>query len=144
MYLMKIYLHSDYYLSMGLRILMPSSVPANEERASKCQRNLVASGISIMKAFQQTIEYQNSFLWATLRREQISLYGVFRLSGSMCVNNDYVTAEIIYSPVHAGHEVLTWSPLLCVVWVCELHPKNSGNYCCITAVSIDQPVAERI
>ena len=29
------------------------------------------------------------------------------------VNNDYVTAEITYSTVHACHEVCAWSWLVC-------------------------------
>ena len=49
-----------------------------------------------------------------MRREQISLYGVFRLSGSMFVNNDYVTAEITYSTgmqvtmYSLGHHYFVW------------------------------------
>ena len=42
-------------------------------------------------------------------REQISQEGVFRLSHPMLVNNDYVTAEIIYSTERASHEVPAWS-----------------------------------
>ena len=42
-------------------------------------------------------------------REQISKDGMSRLSDPTFVNNDYVTAKIIYSTVHAYHEVLTWS-----------------------------------
>jgi len=42
-------------------------------------------------------------------REQISKDGMSRLSDPTFVNNDYITAKIIYSTVHAYHEVLTWS-----------------------------------
>ena len=42
-------------------------------------------------------------------REQISQEGVFRLSQPTFVNNDYVTAEIIYSTACASHEVPAWS-----------------------------------
>ena len=42
-------------------------------------------------------------------REQISKDSVSRLSHPTFVNNDHVTAEIIYSTVHAHHEILTWS-----------------------------------
>ena len=47
------------------------------------------------------------------------------------VNNDYVTAEIIYSTAHAHHEVLDWSQAICAVGICELH-LESGS---ITAMS---------
>lgn len=46
-------------------------------------------------------------------------------SGSLSpcfVNNEYVTAEIIYSIAHACHEVLTWSQVVCSTHICELHP----------------------
>ena len=29
------------------------------------------------------------------------------------INNDYVTAEITYSPAHARHQVLTWTRTTC-------------------------------
>ena len=132
------------YLTMGLRILMASSIPANEERASKLQHILVASGISIMKTFQWQLNTRTLFcgpLWGESKLAYMAHLG----SLAPCfVNNDYVTAEIIYSTVHAGHEVLACSSLLCAVRICELHPRSSGNYCCIMAVSIGQPVAERI
>ena len=50
-------------------------------------------------------------------REQISKDGMSRLSDPTFVNNDYVTAEIIYSTVHAHHEVFTWSWVICVWYV---------------------------
>ena len=50
---------------------------------------------------------------------------------SRFVNNDYVTAEIIYSTAHAHHEVLDWSQAICAVGICELH-LESGS---ITAMS---------
>ena len=37
--------------------------------------------------------------------EQFSQDGVFRLSHPHFVNNDYITVEIIYSTMHAYHEV---------------------------------------
>ena len=42
-------------------------------------------------------------------REQISQDGIFRLSHPRFVNNDYVTAEIIYSIAHEHHKVLASS-----------------------------------
>ena len=48
-------------------------------------------------------------------REQISQDGVFRLSHPRFVNNDYVTAEIIYSTAYVHHKVLLGHRLLCVV-----------------------------
>ena len=46
-------------------------------------------------------------------------------SGSLAphfVNNDCVTAEIVYSTAHARHEVLSWSGVVCSMHMCELHP----------------------
>ena len=43
------------------------------------------------------------------------------------VNNDYVTAEVIYSTAHACHEVVTWSRVVygmhmwCVCDMCEVY-----------------------
>ena len=51
------------------------------------------------------------------------------------VNNDYVTAEIFYSTVHVGHEVLTCSWVVCHrdLWA---PPRMQWNYCCVMAVLV--------
>ena len=41
-------------------------------------------------------------------REQIGQDGVFCSLTPRFVNDDWVTAEIIYSTTHARHEVLAW------------------------------------
>ena len=41
------------------------------------------------------------------------------------VTNDHVTAEVIYSTVHACHKVLGCG-LLCAVNMCELHLESGG------------------
>ena len=51
------------------------------------------------------------------------------------VNDDDVTAEIIYSTVHARHEVLLGHGL-CAIWIYEFHLESSGIYRYITTVSI--------
>ena len=51
------------------------------------------------------------------------------------VNDDDVTAEIIYSTVHARHEVLLGHGLY-AIWIYEFHLESSGIYRYITAVSI--------
>ena len=47
-------------------------------------------------------------------------------SGSLapCFVNNNVTAELIYSPMRAHHEVFAWSPLLCVKYLYEPHPEK--------------------
>lgn len=58
------------------------------------------------------------FFWEEgIGREQISPESVFRLS----VNNNYVTAELIYSTVHAHRKIFSWSRLPCVKCLCEHH-----------------------
>ena len=55
-------------------------------------------------------------------------------SGSLArhfVNNDCVTAELVYSTAHARHEVLSWSGVVCSMHMCELHPESRGSYCCL-------------
>ena len=57
-------------------------------------------------------------------------------SGSLAlcfVNNDYVTAEIIYRPAHA---VMRYSLGHGLHLIYELHPKKWWHYCCIMIVSI--------
>ena len=59
-------------------------------------------------------------------------------SGSLApcfVNDNYVTAGIIYSTVYAHHEVLAWSQVMCSRHVCEFHPESGGNYSYIMGVS---------
>ena len=50
--------------------------------------------------------------------------------------NDCVTAEILYSTVHACLEVLAWSQAT----LCCIHtwapPRKRRHYCCVTAVSV--------
>ena len=56
-------------------------------------------------------------------------------SGSLAahfINNDYITAEIIYSSVHTFRRYWLGQELPCAVGICELHLKSSG----ITAVSL--------
>ena len=51
------------------------------------------------------------------------------------VSNDYVTAEIIYSTVHVGHEVFTCSWVVCHrdLWApCRMQ----WNYCYVMAVLV--------
>lgn len=42
------------------------------------------------------------------------------------VNNDSVTAEIVYRAVHTRHKVPAWSWVVCGRHVCELHPESRG------------------
>ena len=71
------------------------------------------------------------------------------------VNNDYVTAEIIYSSVHRRHEGLTWSRVLCVYgyvssthkvagipavsWLCPLGPSGEEEIQCPLLGLLRQP-----
>ena len=60
-------------------------------------------------------------------------------SGSLaphCVNNDYVTAAMIYSTAHARHELLARHGLLGAVRIYELHLQKWQHFCCSMAVSI--------
>ena len=47
--------------------------------------------------------------------EQFSQDGVFRLSHPHFVNNDYITVEIIYSTMHAYHEVYVTAEITCSI-----------------------------
>ena len=51
------------------------------------------------------------------------------------VNNDYVTAERIYSTVHACHEGLTWSRVTLCSRDIRAPPRKWGIYCGVTVVS---------
>ena len=44
-------------------------------------------------------------LFYTVGRQEISQDGLFRFSARCFVNNDYVTAEIIYSSAHVHREI---------------------------------------
>ena len=80
---------SEYYVACSSRI---SGIPPLE--CWEHSRNLVLQFLHL----------------APVGKEQISQDGMFRLSlATSLVNNDYVTAELIYSIVHAYHEVLSWS-----------------------------------
>ena len=69
-------------------------------------------------------------------REQINQNGVSRLSCPTLTNNDYVTAEIIYSTAHAHQEVLTWSRATLGCMDISAHLESGGIYCCITVENI--------
>ena len=55
---------------------------------------------------------------------------------SRFVNNDYVTAEIIYSTAPMRHEVLTWSRATLGCMDISAHLESGGIYCCITVENI--------
>ena len=55
---------------------------------------------------------------------------------SRFVNNDYVTAEIIYSTAPMHHEVLTWSRATLCCRGIKAPPRKWRPYCFVTAVSI--------
>ena len=60
-------------------------------------------------------------------------------SGSLTpcfVNNDCVTAEIIYSTAHAHYKVLTWSQDVLCFTDMRPPPRKRGYYHCITAEPI--------
>ena len=75
------------------------------------------------------------FFLTILRSRCWHMWGESKLVKMVCsdsltphfVNNDYVTAEIIYSTAHAHHEVLDWSQAICAVGICELHLKYRGT-----------------
>ena len=55
------------------------------------------------------------------------------------VNNDYETAEIIYSTEHKCHKVLPRTQATSDIWA---PPKKRQHYCCITTVSIGSATRE--
>ena len=73
----------------------------------------------------------------------IDVWGESKLAKMECsgflalhfVNNDYVTAEIIYSSVHTFRRYWLGQELLCAVGICELHLKYSGTAAVSLAVS---------
>lgn len=69
------------------------------------------SGIPPLEYWEYSRNFVLQFLHlAPVGKEQISHDGMFRLSLATCfTNNDYLTAELIYSIAHAYHEVLAWS-----------------------------------
>lgn len=51
------------------------------------------------------------------------------------INNDHVTAVIVYSTVHVGHEVLTWLWVVCHRDL-RAPPRMQQNYCYVMAVLV--------
>ena len=72
-------------------------------------------------------------VWAESKLAQMALSGPL---APLFVNNDYVTAEITHSTVHAHQAVLAWSEASMCCRETFAPPKKQQHYCCITAVSI--------
>ena len=57
------------------------------------------------------------------------MWGEGKLAAMLCSGSlapRFTAAEIICSTVHAHHEVLSWSHVVCITCVCELHLKGGG------------------
>ena len=72
-------------------------------------------------------------LWGESRLAKMAYSGSL---ASRFVNNDYVTAEIIYSTAHMRHKVLAWSRATLCCRGIRAPPRKWQHYCFITAVSI--------